>query len=63
MRESAGRRLAYGLFFAALVGVIVAFWNPVAHFKADLRADEQGFKFSIELATHLLEEGVKKVER
>lgn len=61
MRESAGRRLAFAMLFAVLAGLVVAFWNPIDHFKADLRADEQGFKFSIELATHLLEYGVKKV--
>jgi len=61
MRESVGKRLAFAMLFAALSGLVVALWNPVAHFKADLRADAQGFKFSIELATHLLKEGVKKV--
>ncbi len=61
MRESAGRRLAYAVFFAILAGLIVAFWNPIEHFKADLRADGQGFKFSIELASHLLELGAKRL--
>jgi hypothetical protein len=61
MQESAGRRLAFAVLFAVLAGVIVAFWNPVQHVKADLRADEQGFSFSIELATHLFEAGLKKV--
>lgn len=61
MRESAGRRLAYATLFAIVAGLIVAFWNPIEHFKADLRADGQGFKFSIELATHLLELGAKKL--
>ncbi|NYT40048.1 hypothetical protein HZY97_04720 [Sphingomonas sp. R-74633] len=61
MQESAGRRLAYAVLFAVLAGLVVTFWNPIDHFKADLRADEQGFTFSIELATNLLREGVKKV--
>ncbi len=59
MHESAGRRLAYALLFAVLAGIVVAFWNPVEHFKADLRADGQGFKFSIELASHFFELGLK----
>jgi len=45
--------------FAVLAGIVVAFWNPVEHFKADLRADGQGFKFSIELASHFFELGLK----
>ncbi|MEP9360578.1 hypothetical protein [Sphingomonas sp. KR3-1] len=61
MQESAGRRLAFAMAFALLAGLVVAFWNPVAHFKADLRADAQGFKFSIELATHLFQVGVKRL--
>ena len=61
MRESAGRRLAFAVLFAVLAGLMVAFWNPIEHLKADLRADSQGFKFSIELATHLFEVGLKKL--
>ncbi|MBN8813187.1 MULTISPECIES: hypothetical protein [Sphingomonas] len=61
MRESAGRRLAYAVLFAVLAGFVVAFWNPIDHLKADLRADGQGFKFSIELATHLFELGLKRL--
>jgi hypothetical protein len=61
MRESAGRRLAYAALFAVLAGLVVTLWNPIDHFKADLRADEQGFAFSIELATSLLKDGVKRV--
>ena len=53
--------MAFAMVFAIIAGLVVAFWNPIDHFKADLRADEQGFKFSIELATHLLKEGVRKV--
>jgi hypothetical protein len=61
MRESAGKRLAYAALFAFLAGLMVAFWNPIEHFKADLRADGQGFKFSIELASRLLELGAKRL--
>lgn len=61
MRESAGRRLAYAVLFAVLAGFVVAFWNPIDHLKADLRADGRGFKFSIELATHLFELGLKRL--
>lgn len=55
MHESAGRRLVQAIFFALLAGLVVAFWNPIDHFKADLRADGQGFKFSIQLAAHAIE--------
>ncbi|MDQ0251073.1 hypothetical protein J2W22_003137 [Sphingomonas kyeonggiensis] len=61
MGESAGRRLAFAMLFAVLAGLLVAFWNPIDGIKADLRADSQGFKFSIELATHLFEVGLKKL--
>ncbi|MFS2109787.1 hypothetical protein ACCC88_08875 [Sphingomonas sp. Sphisp140] len=61
MRESAGRRLAFAMLFAVMAGLLVAFWNPIDGIKADLRADSQGFKFSIELATHLFEVGLKKL--
>lgn len=53
MRDSAvKRRLAFALLFAALAGLIVAFWNPVDHVKADLRADTHGLKHSLKLAAH-----------
>lgn len=52
MRDSAGQRLAYALLFAVLAGLAVAFWNPVDHVKADLRADTHGLRHSLRVAAH-----------
>lgn len=55
MRESAGRRLAYAIFFALLAGLIVATYNPVQHLKADLHADASGLKLGLEVAANSVE--------
>lgn len=61
MRESAGRRLVVAALFALAAGVLVHFYNPVDHFRADLRADGSGVKLSLEIAAHALEACVKRV--
>ncbi|NIJ18359.1 hypothetical protein FHS95_000028 [Sphingomonas naasensis] len=55
MRESAGRRLIFAILFALVAGVLVHFYNPVDHFRADLRADTNGVKLSLEIAAHAVE--------
>jgi hypothetical protein len=55
MRESAGRRLVFAALFAVIAGVLVHFYNPVDHVRADLRADGSGVKLSLEIAAHALE--------
>ena len=50
MRNSAARRYAFALFFAVLAGLLVHFYNPIDHLKADLRADAQGLRITLELA-------------
>jgi hypothetical protein len=55
MRESAGRRLVFAILLALAAGVLVHFYNPVDHIRADLHADATGFKFSLEIAAQAIE--------
>lgn len=55
MRETAGRRMLMALFFALAAGVLVYFYNPLSHFRADLRADGQGIRLTLEIAEHAIE--------
>ncbi|MDT8757930.1 hypothetical protein MZO42_04405 [Sphingomonas psychrotolerans] len=55
MRESAGRRLVFAILFALAAGVLVHFYNPMDHIRADLRADSGGFKLSLEIAANAIE--------
>lgn len=55
MRESAGRRMLMALLFALAAGVLVYFYNPLSHFRADLRADGQGIRLTLEIAEHAIE--------
>ena len=55
MRESATRRLFTAAIFALLAGMLVAFWNPVDHLKAQIRADGHGLKLSLKVAAHDVE--------
>jgi hypothetical protein len=61
MRESARGRFGYALLFGALAGLVVAFYNPAPHIKADLRADGHGVKLSLELAAHAIERACARV--
>jgi hypothetical protein len=56
MRDSAGRRLVFATLFALAAGVLVHFYNPVDHVRADLRADSTGIKLSLEIAARAVEE-------
>jgi hypothetical protein len=55
MRESAGRRLVFAILFALAAGVLVHFYNPIDHIRADLRADGGGIKLSLEIAADAIE--------
>lgn len=55
MRESAGRRLTFAILFALAAGLLVHFYNPVDHFRADLHADAGGLKLSLEIAANAIE--------
>jgi len=55
MRESAGQRLVFAILFALAAGVLVYFYNPMQHLRADLRADGNGVKFSLEIAAQAIE--------
>lgn len=59
MRESAGRRLLFASLFALAAGALVAVWNPVDHVKADLHADTQGFRLSLEIAAQAIEDCIR----
>ena len=61
MRESAGRRLVFAMLFAFAAGVLVHFYNPMDHVRADLRADTSGVKFSLEIAAHAIEKVCERV--
>lgn len=52
MRDSPVRRLLTAVAFASLLGVLLAWANPVGRIKADLRADAQGFVMSLEYIAH-----------
>lgn len=52
MRESPVRRLFTALAVAVLIGVCLAYVNPVSRIKADLRADAKGFALSLEYVAH-----------
>jgi hypothetical protein len=54
MREPALIRLAYGVFAATAIALLVAFANPADRIKADLRADAQGFALSFEYSAAAL---------
>lgn len=55
MRESSGRRLVLAALFALAAGVLVHFYNPVDHIRADLHADAGGLKLSFEIAARAIE--------
>ena len=55
VRESAAKRYAYAAIFAILAGLLVALGNPMDHVKADLRADTEGVRFSLEVAAQAIE--------
>lgn len=56
MRESStARRMLFALLWALAAGVLVYFYNPLSHFRADLRADGQGVKLTLEIAEHAIE--------
>ena len=55
MRESVGRRMVFALLFALAGGILVYFYNPLSHFRADLRADGHGIKLTLEIAEHAIE--------
>lgn len=54
MRDSAARRYAFALIFAILAGVLIHYYNPIDHLRADLRADTQGLRLSFEVASDVL---------
>ena len=54
MRDSAARRYALALFLAIGAAVLIHYYNPMDHLKADLRADAQGIRLSFEVATDVL---------
>ena len=61
MRESAGRRLVFAMLLALSAGVLVHFYNPMDHVRADLRADTTGVKFSLEIAAHAVEKVCERI--
>lgn len=61
MRESAGRRLVFAMFLALSAGVLVHFYNPMDHVRADLRADTGGVKISLEIAAHAVEKVCERI--
>jgi len=62
MRESAGRsRVVMALLFALAAGMLVYFYNPMDHLRADLRADGSGVKLSLEIAAHAIEKVCERV--
>ncbi|AQR73061.1 hypothetical protein BXU08_04675 [Sphingomonas sp. LM7] len=60
MRESAGHRFVFAILFALAAGVLVYFYNPVQHFRADLHADAGGLKVTLEISAHALEAFVRQ---
>ena len=62
MRESAGRRLVVAMLFAFAAGALVHFYNPMDHFRADLRADTGGVKISLEIAARAVEKVCERVQ-
>jgi len=61
MRQSAARRFVYAFLFALAAAALVAFWNPVDHIKADLRADSQGIRLSLEVAARAIESTAERL--
>ena len=61
MRESAGRRLAFAILFALAAGLLVHFYNPMDHIRADLRADTSGVKLSLEIAARTVERVCERI--
>lgn len=61
MRESAGRRLVLAMLFALAAGVLVHFYNPVDHVRADLHADGSGVKLSLEIAANAIERVCERI--
>ena len=59
MRESAGRRFVFASLFALAAGALVAVWNPVDHVKADLHADTQSIRFSLQVAAQAIEDCIR----
>ena len=57
MSDCGKSRLAYGLLFALIAALLVAFANPADRIKADLRADAEGLVLSFEYTAHLVEGG------
>jgi hypothetical protein len=43
------------MLFAFAAGALVHFYNPMDHFRADLRADTGGVRFTLEIAAHAVE--------
>lgn len=61
MRESTGQRLVFAILFALAAGLLVYFYNPVDHFRADLRADGSGVKLSLEIAARAVERVCERI--
>ncbi len=49
------RRLFFAVLFALLAGFIVAYFNPMNHLKADLRADAKGLVISVEYSAKFID--------
>jgi hypothetical protein len=62
MRESAERRLFFAMLMALGAGVLVYFYNPVDHVRADLRADTSGVKISFEIAARAVEKVCERIQ-
>lgn len=62
MRESAGRRLFFAMLMALGAGVLVYFYNPVDHVRADLHADTSGVKISLEIAARAVEKVCERIQ-
>ena len=61
MRESAEQRLVFAILVALAAGLLVLFYNPVDHLRADLRADTSGVKLSLEIAAHAVEKVCERI--
>ncbi|MBO9711851.1 hypothetical protein [Sphingomonas sp.] len=55
MQRDSRERIGIAVMLALAIGLAIAWSNPVARFKADLRADAKGFAFSLEYAARQLE--------
>lgn len=61
MRESAGHRLVFAILFALAAGLLVHFYNPVDHLRADLRADTSGVRLTLEIAADAVEKACARI--